>query len=74
MEGPVIISRGYGVLFSGDTLFRENIGRSDLPTGNARQLVESIRSKLMLLEDQVVVIRDTMNRRPSGMRGITISI
>ena len=46
---------GYGVLFSGDTLFRENIGRSDLPTGNARQLVESIRSKLMLLEDQVVV-------------------
>jgi glyoxylase-like metal-dependent hydrolase (beta-lactamase superfamily II) len=46
---------GHGVLFSGDTLFREDIGRSDLPTGNSRQLVESILNKLMILEDQVKV-------------------
>lgn len=44
-----------GVLISGDTLFREDIGRSDLPTGNGRQLVESIINKLMPLEDQVKV-------------------
>lgn len=44
-----------GVLFSGDTLFLEDIGRSDLPTGNGRQLVESIRNKLMPLEDDTIV-------------------
>jgi glyoxylase-like metal-dependent hydrolase (beta-lactamase superfamily II) len=46
---------GYGVLFSGDTLFYEDIGRSDLPTGNHKQLVESIVNKLMFLEDMVKV-------------------
>jgi glyoxylase-like metal-dependent hydrolase (beta-lactamase superfamily II) len=46
---------GHSVLISGDTLFRENIGRSDLPTGNGKQLVESIQSKLMIIEDQVMV-------------------
>lgn len=46
---------GYGVLFSGDTLFYEDIGRSDLPTGNHKQLVESIVNKLMILEDMVRV-------------------
>ncbi len=46
---------GHGVLISGDTLFYEDIGRSDLPTGNHSQLVESIRNKLMCLEDSVRV-------------------
>jgi glyoxylase-like metal-dependent hydrolase (beta-lactamase superfamily II) len=46
---------GHGVLFSGDTLFLEDIGRYDLPTGNGKVLVNSINSKLMLLEDQVIV-------------------
>ena len=46
---------GHAVLISGDTLFRDNIGRYDLPTGDGRKLVESICNKLMLLEDQVVV-------------------
>lgn len=44
-----------GALFSGDTLFLESIGRTDLPTGNQRLLVASILNKLMLLEDQVIV-------------------
>jgi len=42
-------------LFSGDTLFLEDIGRSDLPTGNGMQLVESIKNKLMPLDDDIVV-------------------
>ena len=46
---------GHGTLISGDTLFLESIGRTDLPTGNSRQLVESINSKLMSLEDLVKV-------------------
>lgn len=43
------------VLISGDTLFYEDIGRTDLPTGSYKQLVEGIRSKLMSLKDSVKV-------------------
>jgi glyoxylase-like metal-dependent hydrolase (beta-lactamase superfamily II) len=48
-------SYGQGILISGDTLFRESIGRSDLPTGDGRILIESILNKLMILDDQVKV-------------------
>lgn len=43
------------ILLSGDTLFYEDIGRSDLPTGNHRKLVESIVNQLMVLPDDVKV-------------------
>ena len=42
-------------LFSGDTLFRESIGRSDFPGGSFSQLVNGIKTKLMILPDDVVV-------------------
>lgn len=35
-----------GVLFSGDTLFQESIGRTDFPTGSMSTLIRSIREKL----------------------------
>ncbi len=45
-----------GVLFSGDTLFKRSIGRTDLWGGNLEQLVKSIRGNLWgLAEDTVVV-------------------
>lgn len=44
-----------GMIFSGDTLFQESIGRTDLPTGNGRRLVKSIHEKLMPLDDNIVV-------------------
>lgn len=44
-----------GVLFSGDTLFYESIGRSALPGGNQEQLVESIQTKLFSLPDETKV-------------------
>lgn len=43
------------ILISGDTLFYESIGRTDLPTGNHSQLIESIKNRLMVLEDELVV-------------------
>jgi glyoxylase-like metal-dependent hydrolase (beta-lactamase superfamily II) len=46
---------GQSVLFSGDTLFRDAVGRTDLPTGNGRMLVEAIREKLMILDDEIKV-------------------
>ncbi len=42
-------------LFSGDTLFHESIGRTDLPTGDGELLIKSIRHQLMPLEDAVIV-------------------
>lgn len=43
------------VLFSGDTLFYGSIGRTDLPGGSHKQLIQGILNKLMILEDQVAV-------------------
>jgi glyoxylase-like metal-dependent hydrolase (beta-lactamase superfamily II) len=44
------------MLIAGDTLFRDSIGRTDLPGGNSRQILVSIREKLLTLDDEVVVI------------------
>ena len=43
------------VLFSGDALFQEGIGRTDLPGGDYATLMTSIRHKLMMLPDETVV-------------------
>jgi glyoxylase-like metal-dependent hydrolase (beta-lactamase superfamily II) len=43
------------LLFSGDTLFCESVGRSDFPGGNGEQLIRSVREKLMPLPDDVKV-------------------
>ncbi len=44
-----------GHLFSGDTLFRTGIGRTDFPTGSLPSLVNSIKNKLFTLDDAVLV-------------------
>lgn len=43
-------------LIAGDTLFRDSIGRTDLPGGNTRQLLSSIKTRLWQLPDDAVVI------------------
>lgn len=43
------------VLFSGDTLFCESVGRSDFPGGNGRALYLGIREKLLTLPDETKV-------------------
>lgn len=44
-----------GFVISGDVLFRESIGRTDLPGGNHAQLISSIRNVLFALPDETVV-------------------
>lgn len=43
------------LLISGDTLFQESVGRTDLPTGSMGTLVRSIKEKLMPLPEDVKV-------------------
>lgn len=44
-----------GLLFSGDTLFCESYGRTDVPTGDMGALRSSIREKILSLPDEVKV-------------------
>lgn len=52
-EGSVCLAIG-GNLFSGDTLMRNAVGRTDLPGANKQQLLESVR-KLSRLPGETVV-------------------
>ncbi len=44
-----------GVVFTGDTLFFEGIGRTDFPQGDEKRLIKSIREKLFVLPDDIVI-------------------
>ena len=43
------------VLLSGDTLFQDSYGRTDLPTGSSRALVDSVLRKLFILPGDTMV-------------------
>lgn len=47
---------GNDVLFSGDTLFEQSVGRTDFPGGSHSQLLSSIKKKLFVLADDTVVL------------------
>jgi hydroxyacylglutathione hydrolase len=50
-----LVSEQDRVIFSGDTLFKLSIGRTDLEGGNTNQLFQSIKSKLFTLDDAFTV-------------------
>jgi len=53
--GICLYSKADGIVFVGDTLFADSVGRTDMPGGSATQLIKSIKEKLCLLPDETVV-------------------
>ncbi len=51
-----------GMLFSGDTLFRGSIGRTDLPGGDMVQEMTSICDRLLVLPDETLVLPGHMEQ------------
>jgi hydroxyacylglutathione hydrolase len=46
---------GDGFLITGDTLFAGSVGRTDLPDGSHAALIQSIRQKLLTLDDDLII-------------------
>ena len=43
------------MLFSGDTLFQESVGRTDLPTARPGEIIDSVIRKLFVLPEETKV-------------------
>ena len=52
----VLYDQKDGFMIAGDVLFQGSIGRTDLPGGSHKDLVEGIKNKLMPLPDSTVVL------------------
>lgn len=44
------------LVFCGDTIFCESIGRTDLPGGSYQELLSSIKNKILVLEDETKLL------------------
>ncbi len=52
--GVCYLDESQGLVFCGDTLFYGSVGRTDLPGGSSRRLLESIEEKILKLPDEIV--------------------
>ena len=55
-DGVILHLPAYGIVFSGDTLFAASIGRTDLPGGSTRQLLDGIARHLLTLPPETRVL------------------
>jgi len=53
--GICLYSKDENLVFVGDTLFAESVGRTDMPGGSSAQLINSIKQKLLTLPDDTAV-------------------
>ena len=53
--GVCFYHRDNGIIFTGDTLFKGAIGRTDLPTGDHDTILASIKNRLMVLPQDTIV-------------------
>lgn len=69
-QGSVVFRVAGGpeeVAFTGDTLFRQSVGRTDLPGGSGRDLLTSILTKLLVLDDDTLVLPGHGERSTIGL-------
>ena len=59
-------SRQDKIIFTGDTLFKRSIGRTDLLGGNSSSIIDSIRNKLFVLDDNVIIYPGHMDKSSIG--------
>ena len=50
-----LLNKEENIILSADVLFHLSIGRTDLPLGDYDTLIKSIKEKLLILEDKMVV-------------------
>ncbi len=55
LGGTCFYFKTAGVLFSGDTIFAQSIGRTDLPGGNLGTLLKSIKKRIMTLPNETII-------------------
>lgn len=55
-DGVILHLPAHGIVFSGDTLFAGSIGRTDLPGGSTRQLLDGIARHLLTLSPETRVL------------------
>lgn len=54
------------ILFSGDTLFQNSVGRTDFPLSSMSDLIRGIKEKLLVLPDEVIVYPGHMGETTIG--------
>ncbi len=64
LGGMCILTDGH--VFSGDTLFRASIGRTDFYGGSFDEIAKSIRERLYILPDQTLVLPGHMSETTIG--------
>ena len=55
-RGSLMFTINDELLISGDVLFAGSIGRTDLPTGSAKEMTETLKSKVLTLNDDLRVL------------------
>jgi glyoxylase-like metal-dependent hydrolase (beta-lactamase superfamily II) len=69
--GICLYAETEAVVFAGDTLFADGVGRTDFPGGDWNRLLDSIRTKLFILPERTVVcpghgMRTTIGREKAS--------
>lgn len=59
-----------GMLFSGDTLFRASVGRTDFKTSSTEALLHSVKDKLFLLPNETIVFPGHMSATRIGFEKV----
>ena len=53
--GTALYVESEKLVFTGDTLFKGTYGRTDLPTGSKKDIMNSIKNKLLVLPDETMI-------------------